>query len=77
MRYSKRDRVHAKKIDTLTKVYGSVDIREKVRDLNQSYDKNPYTNRNVKRAMCHKYKIKQIWRLIELRIGFNNMKHNS
>ena len=25
-------------------------IREKGRDLTQSYDKSPYTNRNVKRA---------------------------
>ena len=25
-------------------------VREKGRDLTQSYDKSPYTNRNVKRA---------------------------
>ena len=27
-----------------------VHVREKGRDLTQSYDKSPYTNRNVKRA---------------------------
>ena len=26
------------------------ELREKGRDLTQSYDKSPYTNRNVKRA---------------------------
>ena len=28
----------------------SLGVREKGRDLTQSYDKSPYTNRNVKRA---------------------------
>ena len=37
------------------------DLREKGRDLTQSYDKSPYTNRNVKRAKGqHKQRHKKV-----------------
>ena len=36
-------------------------IREKGRNLTQSYDKSPYTNRNVKRAkLQHKQRHKKV-----------------
>ena len=34
-------------------IWSFVVEREKGRDLTQSYDKSPYTNRNVKRAKWH------------------------
>ena len=41
--------------------WSSVFIRKKRRDLTQSYDKSPYTNRNVKRAKWqHKQRHKKV-----------------
>ena len=39
-----------KKESKMFKFYGQRTVREKGRDLTQSYYKSPYTNRNVKRA---------------------------
>ena len=36
-----------------------IKVKEKGRDLTQSYDKSPYTNRNVKRAKWQHKKMQQ------------------
>ena len=46
---------------TLSVKYRAMKSREKVRDLTQSYDKSPYTNRNVIRAKWqHKQRHKKV-----------------
>ena len=55
-------------VEVLKKTYGIVNVvifkyfvREKGRDLTQSYDKSPYTDRNVKRAKWqHKQRHKKV-----------------
>ena len=51
--------------------YGSLKLREKGRDLTQSYDKSPYTNRNVKRA---KWQHKQRHKKVRLNSGCDTIQ---
>ena len=63
--YNQTKHMHTNSIDFKTgDTQQGVEIKpgEKGRDLTQSYDKSPYTNRNVERAKWqHKQRHKKVW----------------